>query len=100
MWRDQKMATVLFYNPKSTSAGKQRLPLSLMSVAAVIEADYDVEFIDGNLIADPAALIIERAQATHAKLLAVTVMPGPQLTQAVGACKRIRAAVPDLKILW
>ena len=32
-----------------------RLPLSLMSVAAVIADDYDVEFIDGNLIANPAA---------------------------------------------
>ena len=46
--------TVLFYNPISTSPGKQRLPLSLLAVSAVIAADYDVEFIDGNLIADDA----------------------------------------------
>ncbi len=93
-------STVLMFNPKSTSTGKQRLPLSLLSIASVIDADYDTEFIDGNLVADPAALIIERAQATGAKLLAVTVMPGPQLTQVVPACKRIKAALPDLKILW
>jgi radical SAM superfamily enzyme YgiQ (UPF0313 family) len=71
-----------------------------MAVAAVIEADYDIEFIDGNLIADPAAYIIDRAKATGAKLLAVTVMPGPQLMQAVPVCKQIKAALPDLKILW
>lgn len=92
--------TVLFYNPVSTSKGKQRLPLSLLAVAAVIADDYDVEFIDGNLTDDPASAIIERAQATKARLLAVTVMPGPQLRQAVPVCKRVKAALPDLKIVW
>jgi anaerobic magnesium-protoporphyrin IX monomethyl ester cyclase len=92
--------TVLFYNPVSTSKNKQRLPLSLMSVAAVIADDYDVEFIDGNLIDDPAPYIIERAKVTRAKLLAVTCMPGPQLRQAVPVCQQIKAALPDLTILW
>lgn len=92
--------TVLFYNPVSTSKGKQRLPLSILSVAAVIAADYDVEFIDGNLVDDPAAHIIDRARTTKAKLLAVTVMPGPQLRQAVPVCKQVKAALPDLTILW
>src|SRR5215211_4436452 len=92
--------TVLFYNPVSTSPGKQRLPLSLLAVSAVIAADYDVQFIDGNLVTDPAAEIIARAKATGAKLMAVTVMPGPQLRQAVPVCKRIKAALPHLTILW
>jgi radical SAM superfamily enzyme YgiQ (UPF0313 family) len=92
--------TILFYNPVSTSKGKQRLPLSLMSVAAVIQDDYDLEFIDGNLIDDPAAHIIERAKATQVKLLAVTTMPGPQVRQAVPVCKAVKAALPDLTILW
>jgi radical SAM superfamily enzyme YgiQ (UPF0313 family) len=88
------------YNPISTSPGKQRIPLSLLSIAAVIEADYDSEIIDGNLIVDPAARIIERAAATKAKLLAVTVMPGPQLRQAVSVCRTVKAVCPDLLILW
>lgn len=92
--------TVLLYNPRSTSPGKQRLPLSLLAVSAVIAADYDIEFIDGNLVADPASAIIERAQATGAKLLAVTVMPGPQIRQAVPVCKAVKAALPGLTILW
>ena len=92
--------TVLFYNPVSTSKGKQRLPLSLMAVASVIAADYDVEFIDGNLIDDPATYIIERAKSTRARLLAVTTMPGPQVRQAVPVCKQVKAALPDLTILW
>ncbi len=92
--------TVLFFNPISTSRGKQRLPLSIMAVAAVIGKDYDVEFIDGNLVPDPAQAIIERAKATGAKLLAVTVMPGPQLRQAVPVCKQVKSALPDITILW
>jgi radical SAM superfamily enzyme YgiQ (UPF0313 family) len=92
--------TVLLYNPKSTSPGKQRLPLSLLSIAAVIEPDYTAEILDGNLIANPVPILIERAIATGAKLLAVTVMPGPQLSQAVPLCKAIKAALPDLLILW
>src|SRR4030095_16591306 len=92
--------TVLFYNPISTSKGKQRLPLSLLAVAAVIQDDYDLEFIDGNLIDEPPDYIIERAQATKAKLLAVTCMPGPQLRQAVPVCQKVKAALSDLTILW
>ncbi len=93
-------STVLFYNPLSTSPGKAPLPLSLLSVASVINADYDCEFIDGNLVAAPATRIIERAQATKAKLLAVTVMPGPQLKQAVEVCKKVKTELPGLLILW
>src|SRR5215831_18818571 len=93
-------STVLLYNPRSTSPGKQRLPLSLLAVAAVIEPDYTAEIIDGNLISDPATTIIDRVKATGAKLLAVTVMPGPQLAQAVPLCKQIKAEMPDLYILW
>jgi radical SAM superfamily enzyme YgiQ (UPF0313 family) len=92
--------TILLYNPISTSPGKQRLPLSLLAVAAVVADDYDVEFVDGNLIADAASHLIERARATGAKLLACTVMPGPQLRQAVPVCKAVKAALPDLTILW
>lgn len=92
--------TILLFNPHSTTRGKQRLPMSLLSIAAMIAPDYDFELIDGNLIDDPAAHIIERARATNAKLLGVTVMPGPQLEQAVPACKRIKQALPELTIIW
>lgn len=93
-------STVILYNPISTSPGKQRLPMSLMAISAVIADDYDTVFIDGNLIDDPAAAIIDAAQRTGAKLLAVTVMPGPQIRQAVPVCKQVKATLPDLQIVW
>lgn len=92
--------TVILYNPISTSPGKQRLPMSLLSVASVLMDRYDVELIDGNLIDDPAKAIIERVRSTESKLLGVTVMPGPQLRQAVPVCKQIKNACPDLTIVW
>lgn len=92
--------SILLFNPVSTSPGKQRLPMSILSIGSVIAEDYTPEFIDGNLIDDPAAYIIHRAQTTGAKLLAVTAMPGPQLRQAIDVCKTIRATLPDLTIVW
>ena len=92
--------TVILYNPISTSPGKQRLPMSLLSVASLLMDSYDVELIDGNLIDDPTQQIIERVKATGSKLVGVTVMPGPQLRQAVPVCKQVKNACPDLTIVW
>lgn len=74
--------------------------MSLLANARVIADEYATEFIDGNLIDDPASTIVARAQATGAKLLAVSVMPGPQLREAVPVCRRIKAEMPGLLIVW
>src|SRR5581483_5774564 len=58
---------------------------------------------DGNISADPAQDIIDSLKAAPAgavSLVAVTVMPGPQLTQAVSVCARVKAARPDVPIVW
>src|SRR6185369_14596159 len=81
----------------------QPLPLSLMSLAAVLEGVESWTLVDGNLIPDPAAEIIARLSdvpRARTPLLAVTVMPGPQLTQAVAVCARVKAALPHVPILW
>lgn len=91
---------IIMFNPLSTSPGKQRLPMSLLSIAAMLQDDYDFELVDGNLISDPARHIIERVKATGTKLLAMTVMPGPQVRQAVPLTKQIKSALPDLTIVW
>jgi radical SAM superfamily enzyme YgiQ (UPF0313 family) len=94
---------IVLYNPLSTTPGKQPLPLSLLSLAAVLEGRHSWRLVDGNVVSDPAAAILEqlsRVPSSEATLLAVTVMPGPQLTQAVAVCRRVRAALPDLQIVW
>jgi anaerobic magnesium-protoporphyrin IX monomethyl ester cyclase len=116
---------IVLFNPVSTSPGKQPLPLSLMSLAAVLESpnpgfksriltprsDLRVRpsgqtswtIVDGNLVPDPASEIIARLAGvprTLTPLLAVSVMPGPQLTQAVAVCARVRRELPDVPIVW
>ena len=94
---------IVLYNPLSTTPGKQPLPLSLMSLAAVLGEDHPWTLVDANLISDPAAEILSHlraASSSDARLLAVTVMPGPQLTQAVDVCRRVKGAMPGVPIVW
>jgi anaerobic magnesium-protoporphyrin IX monomethyl ester cyclase len=99
---------IVLYNPISTTPGKQPLPLSVMALAAVLEsptgrAPEAWSLVDGNVVPDPAAEIVARLSAvprSHVSLLAVSVMPGPQLTQAVAVCKRVREALPHVPIVW
>jgi len=113
---------IILFNPLSTTPGKQPLPLSLMSLAAVLESsrsDLKVRplgqtcgagegatpwaLVDGNIVPDPAAEIVARLAAvprSEGPLLAVTVMPGPQLAQAVAVSRRVRAELPHVPIVW
>src|SRR5439155_11106417 len=95
---------IVLYNPLSTTPGKQPLPLSLMSLAAVLESrSIPWTLVDGNITSDPARAIVEQlsdARRSAGAMLAVTVMPGPQLTQAVDVCRRVKAALPHLPIVW
>jgi radical SAM superfamily enzyme YgiQ (UPF0313 family) len=94
---------IVLYNPLSTTPGKQPLPLSLLSLAAVLEGREPWLLIDGNVVADPAEAILHRLGRNgtgNLSLLAVTAMPGPQVTQAVAVCRRVKQMRPDLPIVW
>jgi len=95
---------IVLFNPISTTPGKQPLPLSLMSLAAVLDARGDAWcLVDGNLVADPAADIIARLSAVpHPRIavLAVTVMPGPQVAQAVAVSRRVKHFLPHVVVVW
>jgi len=93
---------IIFFNPISTTPGKQPLPLSLMALAAVAEGRWPWALIDGNIDPRPAASILDAAprERSTPTILAVTVMPGPQVVQAVDVCRRVRAARPDIIVVW
>jgi radical SAM superfamily enzyme YgiQ (UPF0313 family) len=94
---------IILFNPLSTTPGKQPLPLSVMSLAAVLEAREPWALVDGNLTKDPASAIIEqlsRVPRSELTLLAVTVMPGPQVAHAVRVCREVRAVLPHVPIVW
>lgn len=94
---------IILFNPRSTSPGKQPLPLSVLSLAAALPPDVPWRLVDGNRVDDPAEAILAllpEVPALSPVLLAVTVMPGPQLTQAIVVCRTIRARAPHVVIVW
>jgi radical SAM superfamily enzyme YgiQ (UPF0313 family) len=76
------------------------LPLSLLAVAAVLEDAADWVTVDGNLEADPLAAVDRAITETGADVLAVTVMPGPQLKQAVPITRALKARHPHVMTVW
>jgi radical SAM superfamily enzyme YgiQ (UPF0313 family) len=90
---------ILLYNPRSCNA-KYRLPNSLLSLGSVLEGRYDYEILDGNFLSDPYPVLLNRIEEKGVDTLAVTVMPGPQLVQAIDLCKRLKARYPQLTVIW
>ena len=92
---------ILLYNPKVALPGYQRLPHSLLQLGGMLEGRYAYAIVDGNLDQerDRAAEIIEQVRRDGVRYLGVTIMPGPQLQQAVPDIKRIKAACPDLIVI-
>jgi len=91
---------IVFYNPKATRAKNRRLPLSILSIAAMIEGKEDYAIVDGNLDPDPTKTLVALLHEHPVELLAVTVMPGPQTVGAVSSCREIRARFPRVPIVW
>lgn len=91
---------LILYNPTSTQPGKAPLPISLLSLGAVLDDKVDYEIVDGNLLSDPMNQLPEILKEKKATALGMTVMPGPQLNQSVPLAKKIKARLPDLPIIW
>ena len=91
---------LILYNPQSTVSRKKVLPMSLLAVGAQLEGEHDYMIIDGNIVSDPVTAIDRAVRETGATVLAVTVMPGPQISHAVPQCRLIKEMHPDLTIVW
>src|SRR5712675_2351085 len=93
------MNDILLFNPKSAVA-KHRIPNSILNIAASVEGKYRWVIVDGNREADPLQKIIDHLKTGSFKYLGITVMPGPQLKQAIPFSKAIREWFPEIKIIW
>ncbi len=93
--------SIILYNPKVASPGYQRLPHSLLQLGCTLAGRYPYTIVDGNLDQerDRTAEIIATVQRAGTRYLGVTIMPGPQLQQAVPDIKRIKAACPELTVI-
>lgn len=90
----------VLYNPVSSASRKPVLPMSLLALGAILEGKHEYLIVDGNLERDPLAALDGAVRAISAGVLGVTVMPGPQLCDAVPICRAMKALHPDLLIIW
>ena len=90
---------LVLYNPPSSARRKPVMPLALLALGALLEDRHEYTIVDGNL--DPHALeTIDRHVRAGADTLGVTVMPGPQLADAVPVCRELKSRHRDLRIIW
>src|SRR5262245_19015677 len=91
---------ILLFHPRSTKPRSRRFPLSILSLAAVLEGKEAYALVDRNVESDVLLTLINRLESNSVELLAVSVMPGPQMVAAMQACQEIRRRFPHVSIVW
>jgi len=95
----EKKNKVLLFNPLVTKH-KARIPLSILQVAASIYGKFDFVLVDGNREEDPWNSIKNYLDSGEFKYFGCTVMPGPQLRQAIPFTKKIKEDYPTIVTIW
>ena len=90
---------ILLFNPRSANA-KHRIPNSILQVGASIHQKYEYVFVDGNLEKDPWRKIEAYFESGEFKYFCSTVMPGPQLKEAIPFSKKIKKQFPKTIVIW
>ena len=94
-----KTSKIILFNPKSANS-KHRIPNSILQVGASIHGKYEYVFVDGNLEDDPWLIIENYLKTGDFKYFGCTVMPGPQLRQAISFTKKIKQQFPEVYTIW
>jgi len=93
------MRKILLFNPRSAN-NKYRVPNSVLQIAASIDGVYDWVIVDGNREVDPYKKIQSWLRTGEFKYVGFTVMPGPQLKQAIPFARRLREEFPGTVMIW
>src|SRR5579872_2125653 len=93
------MNKVLLFNPRSAN-GKYRIPNSVLQVAASIEGSFEWAIVDGNRERDAYEKLASYLRTGQYRYIGITVMPGPQLKEAIPFSKRIREEFPGTVMIW
>src|SRR5579884_4012751 len=91
---------IVLLHPKAVKPHNRRFPLAILSIAAVMEGREEYTIIDGNLETAPAAKLESTAAEHSIELLAVSVMPGPQMVAAIELCRDFHQRHPSVPIVW
>ncbi|OFZ59329.1 MAG: radical SAM protein [Bacteroidetes bacterium RIFCSPHIGHO2_02_FULL_44_7] len=93
------MDKVVIFNPRSADA-KHRIPNSILQVAGSLGGAIPTVMIDGNMERNPLVVLQEELANCKRPVLGVTVMPGPQLQQAIPFTLQLKAEIPNLLVIW
>ena len=93
------MKKVILFNPRS-ARHKHKFPNSILAIGASIEGKYEYTFVDGNRETDPEAKIMSLLQTGEYAYFGSTVMPGPQLKQAIPITKLVKEQFPQITTIW
>ncbi|MFI5151912.1 MAG: B12-binding domain-containing radical SAM protein [Chitinophagales bacterium] len=93
------MSKVLLFNPRSANF-KFRVPNSIMNIAGSVEGSWEWVIVDGNRETDPYEKIRGYLSTGTFKYVGFTVMPGPQLKQAIPLAGIIKEEFPETIMIW
>jgi len=93
------MNNIIFFNPRSGKYN-HRIPLSILQIASSIHGKRDYVIVDGNMEKDPWKKIEDYIYSGEFKYFASTVMPGPQIQQAIPITKKIKNKFPEMINIW
>ena len=78
---------IILLHPRSTRPKNRRFPLSVLALGAILEGKEDYQIVDGNIDPHPMETIEQIAREHSLEMLGVSVMPGPQMVQAIALSK-------------
>lgn len=90
---------ILLYQPRS-AYGKHRVPMSLLALGSMLEQRFKYAIVDGNFFHAPLAQLPGIIEKSGCSILGMTVMPGPQLHEAIPLARTLRSRFPKLQIIW
>ena len=91
---------IILLHPQSTKPKNRRFPLAVLSLAAVLEGKEEFAIVDGNADSQPDITLNRIVNENGCDLLAVSVMPGPQMRAAISLCRAFRSRYPAVPIVW
>ena len=90
---------IALVNPRS-ARWKHRIPLSILSLAAVLEGRHAYELIDGNIDGNVRERLLTGIRDRGVRYVGISVMPGPQLAEAIRLTQEIKSERPDVCVIW
>jgi anaerobic magnesium-protoporphyrin IX monomethyl ester cyclase len=91
---------IVLVNPVSTPSPRKPLPMSVLAIGSALEGEFDYAIVDANVERAAVDRIVSIAERKSLTAIGVTVMPGPQLRDAVPMSRALKQRLPHVPIVW